>query len=50
MSEDCPDCNHPMERHIGVVDMGGGHHEPIGCTVPSCVCLNYIKEEYGYEI
>ena len=22
MSNDCPDCNHPMERHIGVIEGG----------------------------
>lgn len=45
----CPDCNHPAERHIGVVDMGGGHSEAIGCTVPSCDCMLFeFEEEMGY--
>lgn len=26
------ECGHSMSMHFGVVDMGGGHSEPIGCS------------------
>ena len=28
----CENCQHSMEMHIGLVDMGGGHSEVLGCT------------------
>ena len=44
----CEECHHSMSIHVGVVDMGGGHSEPIGCTHNTkdgmiCECLNYEK-------
>lgn len=48
MFDICEDCGHSMSMHSGVVDMGGGHSEPMGCThnVPGglCDCLNYVDE------
>ena len=28
----CDDCGHSMEMHVGMIDMGGGHSEVLGCT------------------
>jgi hypothetical protein len=47
----CKDCGHSMSMHIGPVDMGGGHVEPIGCTHSTgkpdelCDCMNYDEDE-----
>lgn len=53
MGEICEDCGHSMSMHVGVVDMGGGHSEPMGCTHMVdydkgilCDCLNY---EEGWD-
>lgn len=45
MFDDCPECEHPMSHHMGLVDMGGGHSEALGCLVDNCDCMNYQKEE-----
>lgn len=49
MSEDysifgvCEECHHSMNLHIGMVDMGGGHSEVMGCAHMSndgiCECM-----------
>lgn len=54
MFELCKDCGHSMGMHVGIIDMGGGHSEPVGCMhnvrtdkgVTLCECLNY---EEGYD-
>ncbi len=53
MFEICEDCHHSMSMHMGVVDMGGGHSEPLGCTHTVdyekqilCDCLKY---EEGWD-
>jgi hypothetical protein len=51
MFDICEECGHSMSMHYGVVDMGGGHSEPIGCmhsTGPlkndRCPCMEYDKD------
>lgn len=48
MFDICEDCGHSMSMHIGMVDMGGGHSEVLGCTHNVddglCDCMNYDRE------
>lgn len=54
MFEQCEDCTHPIGGHVGVVDMGGGHSEAIGCTFVDetgelCDCLRYEGDDNEHE-
>jgi hypothetical protein len=45
--ETCPDCHHLITQHIGLIDMGGGMVDSLGCIAasedgdPACFCERY---------
>lgn len=48
----CPECGHSIDNHHGIIDMGGGHSEPVGCLTSIgplkddiCDCMAYQFDE-----
>lgn len=44
----CKECGHSTSMHVGLVDMGGGHSEVMGCMHNAgddlCQCMKDYEE------